>query len=747
MPDHYYVPDSCTRACSRFSALLLPLLVFTSVAPLCQAAAASPAIAPADPPQQSKADTTTLDTVQVTGERYDARKEDTASRTTVDRAQLTRFGDTRLADALKRQPGVVVSEGAPGGGGTISLRGLAGGYTQILLDGQPAPAGFDIGALSPALVERVDILRTTTADLRGEAIAGTINIILGKSARTNTDELAIGLGSNNGQWQPTASWTRSRRDEHGGRRLAIAAGRREFLVEEAGTETGVGPAGESSLLRSTALHVEGHRDSLAVSSGLNRTLVNGASAALNVFYDASSYDKHTSIRWDTQMGEGLEHVRYRQFTGIEVAQLRTDATWTQPFEHAGTLTAKVSIGGNREQFRFRERGYDLEDALNLNDITDARLRVANTATTGKHAFPVRGAHTMELGWDASDDRRYERRSQTLAAFGDKPRTVSDLSFDTRVRRIAAFVQDDWSVLPGWALYLGGRWERIDTMTEGSGIAHSQAAWSIFSPIVQSLWKPPSAADDRLRIGLGRTYRAPSPRALSARPYTSTNNRPLNPDHRGNPGLRPELALGLDLTYERFWDKNALVSIGMYAKDIDHLILDETRQIHGRWVSTPVNGGRARVLGVEFEARSPLRRWWAEAPDLELRFSAGRRWSSVDGVPGPDDRIPGQPAFIATAAADWTGDGSWSAGGSFGYRSGGAVQANAFEVRRSSPQGDLDLYMRRRISPRSTLRISVADAFSRDDASIVTYQTDQGRLTMERNRTPHPRFRLAWELQL
>ncbi|KAG1304310.1 hypothetical protein G6F63_016638 [Rhizopus arrhizus] len=86
----------------------------------------APANAAALPPTTpAPSNTTDLDAVHVQAERYDARRDDTASRIVVDREALQRHGDTDLLEALKRLPGISVSSGAPGRPGSVSLRGLA----------------------------------------------------------------------------------------------------------------------------------------------------------------------------------------------------------------------------------------------------------------------------------------------------------------------------------------------------------------------------------------------------------------------------------------------------------------------------------------------------------------------------------------------------------------------------------------------------------------------------------------------
>jgi iron complex outermembrane receptor protein len=53
------------------------------------------------------------------------------------------------------------------------LRGLGGGCTQILLNGEPAPPGFSMDMLAPTDIERIEVMKGPTAEFGG--VAGTIN--------------------------------------------------------------------------------------------------------------------------------------------------------------------------------------------------------------------------------------------------------------------------------------------------------------------------------------------------------------------------------------------------------------------------------------------------------------------------------------------------------------------------------------------------------------------------------------------
>ena len=113
------------------------------------------------------------------------------------REELDRFGDTSASDVLRRLPGVNVAAGGP------RMRGLGAGYTQILINGDPMPPGFQLDQLNPSQIERIEVLRAPTADQSAQAIAGTINIILKDAPRRSQRDLRLGLA--NGSKRPMAN--------------------------------------------------------------------------------------------------------------------------------------------------------------------------------------------------------------------------------------------------------------------------------------------------------------------------------------------------------------------------------------------------------------------------------------------------------------------------------------------------------------------------------------------------------------
>ena len=98
------------------------------------------------------------------------RRQSTVAMQVVDREELDAHGDTSVLDVLQRVPGITMEGDAP------RLRGMGAGYTQILLNGEPAPPGFSLDSLAPSEIERIEIVKGPTAEFGGAA--GTINVIL-----------------------------------------------------------------------------------------------------------------------------------------------------------------------------------------------------------------------------------------------------------------------------------------------------------------------------------------------------------------------------------------------------------------------------------------------------------------------------------------------------------------------------------------------------------------------------------------
>lgn len=706
-----------------------------------------PANAMALPPTTpSPSNTTDLDAVHVQSERYDARRDDTASRIVVDREALQRHGDTDLLEALKRLPGVSVSNGAPGRPGTVSLRGLGAGYTQILLNGQRTPAGFSLDSLATDLIERIEILRAPSADQGMGAIAGTINIVTRAPVAKDSQRLTVSWTDTQGRMTPSASWRQARSNLDRDVSLTATATARAFLVEERSREDAWDGVGTPLLHRQSRLRATGQRDSVSLSPSLTFRTSDDTTLSLQALVDASDFRRVMTIDWDTLLGPALRTPHYRQRTHLRLDQGQVTAEWEKKLSDGGSLNLRLAMDGNREDYRFREQGQDEAEQDNLFDRTDAKLHVLGGTTRVKWTLPAWGRHTLQVGAESSMDSRRESRVQQLHSSHSEPPTVSDLFFDARLHRMALYAQDEFPWGARSAFYVGGRWEQLQTRSEGRNFATTRHRASVFTPVLQGLWKR-AKGKDQLRVSLSRSFRAPALRSLVPRPYTSTNNRPLNPDEIGNPALRPELAWGLDAAWEMHGSEGTQGSIGGYLRRIDAPIRNETVLRDGRWVSTPVNGTRAMAWGIEMDGRMPLARLYRGGPDIELRGNTTWNHSRVRDVPGPDNRIEDQVPFTASASLDYRISSRWSSGLAYTHRSGGRIRYSLSELDITAYRRELEAWAQYATERHGKLRLTASNLLAQD-IETGQWRFDEGGSQVLRNtRRSVPSLRLQWELPL
>jgi len=170
----------------------------TLAASSCALAQQAPATATATPSPTA--------TVEVKASADTQRRNDSASRVIVHHDELVQYGDRSALDAMKRLPGVTVTDGG------VRMRGLGSGYTQVLVDGQRMPPGFSLEALAPDAIERIEVIRAATAEYSTASIAGTINIVLRKAVGKSGAEVKLGTGGGHGYRAPGLTLAMSGKD-------------------------------------------------------------------------------------------------------------------------------------------------------------------------------------------------------------------------------------------------------------------------------------------------------------------------------------------------------------------------------------------------------------------------------------------------------------------------------------------------------------------------------------------------------
>src|SRR5688572_24560692 len=129
-----------------------------------------------------------LSEIEVLAKRVNARNRvDTPAPTlSYDEEYFQRFEPVSVGDMMKRVPGVVFSDDI-GEYAAPSLRGIGTEYTQVLVNGRRITGGTNdntvvVDRIPSELVERIEIIRSPSADIDSQGIGGTLNVILKEGA-------------------------------------------------------------------------------------------------------------------------------------------------------------------------------------------------------------------------------------------------------------------------------------------------------------------------------------------------------------------------------------------------------------------------------------------------------------------------------------------------------------------------------------------------------------------------------------
>ena len=718
----------------------LRLTVIAAALATALSAHAQPAApAKAEPVKAKPAEPAKMQQVEVKGstESYDARRDDTASKIVMNHEEIIKFGDTNALDVLKRLPGVTVT-GASGRGGEVRMRGLGSGYTQILVNGERAPAGFSLDSLAPDAIERIEVMRAATAEFSTQAIAGTINVILKRTVRNAQREIKVGFGYSDRTVTPGYNLQMSDRKGQLSYSLTVNGFHSRFKRDAPTREEAYTRTGEPKLLTETSSFEDGGFDGINIAPRLNWTFQNGDTLTSQTFINIGRFSRTshslTSTILSTEPGDSDYDPRYRSplFPYIDWKlsnmgrNFRSDLNWVKKLDGGAKLDVK--LGGSYSTGRndsYRD-GYTAPGGtMILDQYVKSRATDHGISSTGKYSTPLFEGHALSVGWDGGLNSRDELRDETNVFSARAPSFLNEV-FTADVTRFAAYAQDEWNVTKNWSVYLGARWEGVRTKVYGNTFDPSRSSTSVWSPLFQTLYKLPNTKD-QIRFALTRTYKAPPTQSIIPRRFSSANNSQTEPDLLGNPALKPELALGVDAAYEHYFKEGAMFSISGSVRKIDNYT--RTAVIlapDGRWIALPSNDGEAFSRSIEFETKFPLKAVMNTKLPIDFRFNMNRNWSSVDNVPGPYNRLDQQTPFSATVGVDYKA-GALSAGGSYSFRNGGLVRLSQNQYAYGTVRRDLEAYALLKFDPKNQVRVAVTNILAQNSVQENSYLDNDNSL--------------------
>ena len=626
------------------------------------------------------------------------------------REELDRYGDTNALDVMRRLPGVNVDTGGP------RMRGLGAGYTQILINGDPAPPGFNLDQLSPSQIERIEVIKASTAEQSAQAVAGSINVILKESSRRSFSTLRLGLGS--GIDRPLGNLNYSINESAGPFSLSLPVSLFEWnrqirnLVDRRMAGTNGQPAVSEQLGTGTS---GGWGYNFA--PRLNYKVSDEQTLSLATFFQKGFWNYRTDYVNRTVSGNPVFDDDATQ--GGYWENRRGNLTWINRFSEDQRIEIKAGVQQSRSAFDLR----NLRAGATILQTTGLNQDDAVTQA-GKYSQLLGTSHTLTAGWDLENRNRQEKRTTTNGAGDALLPSFEGQPFEAQMRRQAYYIQDEWEISPQWQLNLGLRNERIASESSNASMPVLNVS-SVLSPLAHVTYKFDPKSRDMVRASLTRSYKAPGLNALLSRPvinaaYINTNqtNTYLAPDRLGNPALSPELATGLDIAYENYLSNDGIFSVGIFHRNLTNVVrnLTELRNVSWasapRWITQPQNFSNAVTSGLEFELRGRasdlMPQLMGNAKALNLRTSLSLYSSSIAALPGPNNRLDGQQPWSANLGFDQRISGMpLSVGGNLSITPGYDTRQTAEQwLKRSSAKG-IDLFAMMPLSPTMSLRAAAS----------------------------------------
>lgn len=719
-------------------ALVMCASVQAQTAPAPAASAPKPAA-----PAASSAATSELPRVQISGssddEDNDARRNESIAKTIYGREELDRQGDIDVTDVLKRLPGVSMDGGAP------RLRGLGGGYTQVLINGEPAPPGFSLDSLSPADVARIEIIKGATAEYAG--VAGTINVVLREPPRSQQREVRSNLSYR--AVEPGGGLSFQWGDRLGAVSFALplSVAHTAQSGEYTSTRLSRNRAGE---IQSQA--VEG-QDISRNSNGqfsprLQWKLSDVDTINLGGFLQHNQSSSSNQRQTTVLLGTPLATLSDQSHTRSDNDVLRLNMQWQRRLQGGAKVELKTSWQDTRRNSVNDYEGRRIDGSV-IERETRSEFNETRAALGGRWTQPVAQAHTLLTGWDVETRNRADLR-RIWDAGVERLDSATGLPFEASIDRTALFIQDEWAINKSWAMLPGLRFEQVkshshDPGRNGNGAYDIANTARITAPVLHVNYRFDPKGGDQLRASITRSFKLPDLSALAGRYVLNGNyerdvsNTPIAADRAGNPNLQPELSTGFDLAFEHYPSSGGVFSVGMFYRRIADLIRQrialEADPAPGvvavpRWVSRPVNLGQATSLGLELEIKGRAEEWlpmlFSSNSGVQLRGSWNFYRSEVDQVDGPDNRLEAQPPWLANLGFDARIKNSgWTVGASLVLQPAYATRQTDLQLSHRSAVQTLDAFATWKIDRSNQVRIGFTNLLAPDSETANSVEDLDG----------------------
>ncbi len=697
--------------------------------------------------------------VHINGSKTDveAGRDFVAGKIVIGKERIAASGVPTTGELLRREPAISV-----GKNGSIGLLGMSG-YTQILVDG--AAYTGDPLQLDLVHVDRIEIIKTTTAATGPFGIAGTINIVRKGAQRQVLTTLRGGASVSGGRVGGDLAWSSNQVAANAPfvYNLRLSA---RYLPSRSERDT------VATLLAPGSAPAPYYTGQRAGRSALR--MLNGGAELSWTPAPGHKLSFSPDLGSFTESSAGSELRRW-----LDGRSLSLDQTSRARLSSAGLpLRWNWSIDADsRLALRVQANFSRMDPAASTREIRSGaplRTRLSDGKTDMRGQFldldynTVFGKHEIAAGAKLIRNRRDTDYLDLVDGVQDPSLAVLGLASASRVERRQLFAQDDWRIDPTLSVNAGASAE-WNSYRLREGAASTRQSFTLWSPSAHIAKKIGGDAKRQLRFSLARSFKAPDVDQMLLHPRINAfapcppdalcgANGIETADASGNPQLRPERALGLNLSYAHGFGKGSEVRLEGYARRIGNkigsdLALENVAWANApRWVVRPANLGQARVAGVDLEGRLSAKdlgdaiaaRW----PMLEVRGSIGWADSRLDGLPGPDNRLADSSPWRAKLGGSYSLK-AWplKLGLESNYLPGDWVRSSLRERVFQSHRFTLGANAAWQLDPKSRVTLNLDNVLHRTNLRIEEYTGSAGLLRETGRSADYARVALRFETRL
>ncbi|MFN3353342.1 MAG: TonB-dependent receptor plug domain-containing protein [Brevundimonas sp.] len=649
------------------------------------------------------------------------RTEDVAPTLSYDLEYFQRFEPLTVGDALKRVPSVAFLSDVLESDG-VRLRGLDPGYTQILINGERVPgAGVDrsffVDRIPAELIERVEVVRSSSANRSGDALAGAINIVLRDAYTLDGGYVRAGaMRFDDGEFRYTGGLTFG--GEVGPGRLLFGANVQDRYNPKEKFSIRYDEPGGSIDNVEVQTDVRDGTD-YALNAAYEVPFAGGELAVTGLFVRTDRTETENSIEYaDGIIADAELETINDNVNDIETDNWSLGARLEREWAY-GETTLRIGYAAITDnQFEFEdETAFDPFPTVDEFESAQLDTEIEDTEVSASfaHEIDLSDALELEFGVQYVDKQRdtliLERESDTPGVYPDPFEAIAGGDNAIEETRI-----DPYVMLEGeggrlsWEV--GLRYETTDvTIVDETADPADRVSETDYAELL------PSASlrfalneTDRLIFSAARTVRRPNFNFLSP---ALLEEEVGDSDFIGNPDLEPETSVGFDIGFERRLGRRGVVGINAFYRDVTDLIENvvvtdasgaplEGSEGPGTFVYSVDNVGDGEVYGVEFDLSTPLDVVGLENTGVYLNYS----WldSAVEDFLG-DRRFNSQSDYIVSAG--FTHDiPTWGAAFGASYRKqGDAFQRVLAEEVTTSYGEDLEVFIEKTFGQNVVVRLT------------------------------------------